>query len=246
MATAGTPGDNYVTAFTVADYSADRVDEHAGYRARPRPVGRFLANRDRLGRHRSADSDQRRDECHQREFATRLQSRVADGQRRQPGPRHAGRLDHRYFGLFLGAPGDPSQRHHRARLRSDESLRSPSDGSGRRSIRRLARNCNSILSRSMADQSRHSATRRWTRLRLSEMRPAINPTARWMLRSSRWSSSGLDSGFDNYRLTDPVIIGDVTADGTLSGLDAYYVARTGGRSCRIRSCPRSRTVTCRR
>jgi hypothetical protein len=35
---------------------------------------------------------------------------------------------------------------------------------------------------------------------------------------------GLDSGFDSYRLTDPVIVGDVTGDGTLSGLDAAYVA----------------------
>lgn len=36
---------------------------------------------------------------------------------------------------------------------------------------------------------------------------------------------GLDTGFDNYLLTDPRVVADVTGDGTLSGLDAYYIAR---------------------
>lgn len=36
---------------------------------------------------------------------------------------------------------------------------------------------------------------------------------------------GLDTGFDQYLLTDPRVVADVTGDGTLSGLDAYYIAR---------------------
>ncbi|HSV14025.1 MAG TPA: hypothetical protein VLI90_07175, partial [Tepidisphaeraceae bacterium] len=35
----------------------------------------------------------------------------------------------------------------------------------------------------------------------------------------------LDSGFDAYPLVDPVIVGDVTGDGSLSGLDASFVAQ---------------------
>ena len=38
-------------------------------------------------------------------------------------------------------------------------------------------------------------------------------------------SVGLDTGFDAFDLTDPVVIGDVTGNGTLSGMDASYVAR---------------------
>ncbi|MCA9247226.1 MAG: hypothetical protein KDA42_08935 [Planctomycetales bacterium] len=36
---------------------------------------------------------------------------------------------------------------------------------------------------------------------------------------------GLDTGFDAYRLIDPIIVADITGDGTLSALDASYVAR---------------------
>ena len=36
---------------------------------------------------------------------------------------------------------------------------------------------------------------------------------------------GLDSGFDAYRLTDPRVVADVTGNGTLTSLDASYVAR---------------------
>ena len=35
---------------------------------------------------------------------------------------------------------------------------------------------------------------------------------------------GYDTGFDHYLLTDPTIVADVTGDGTLSGLDAAFVA----------------------
>jgi hypothetical protein len=37
---------------------------------------------------------------------------------------------------------------------------------------------------------------------------------------------GLDSGLDNLPLIDPVIVGDATSNGQLSGLDASFVART--------------------
>ncbi|MEA1952641.1 MAG: PKD domain-containing protein [Planctomycetota bacterium] len=36
---------------------------------------------------------------------------------------------------------------------------------------------------------------------------------------------GLDSGFDAYGLTDPIVVADVTLDGTLSALDSSYVAQ---------------------
>jgi hypothetical protein len=39
-------------------------------------------------------------------------------------------------------------------------------------------------------------------------------------------SAGADSGFDAFPLTDPLIVGDVTGDRTLSGLDAAFVLRT--------------------
>ncbi|MCH7689265.1 MAG: hypothetical protein IH899_21760, partial [Planctomycetes bacterium] len=36
---------------------------------------------------------------------------------------------------------------------------------------------------------------------------------------------GLDSGFDNFPLTDPVLIADVTGNGSLSALDASFISR---------------------
>ena len=45
-----------------------------------------------------------------------------------------------------------------------------------------------------------------------------------MPRSSR-ASPWVNGGFYAYPLTNPVIIGDVTGDGSLSGLDAWYVSQ---------------------
>jgi hypothetical protein len=36
---------------------------------------------------------------------------------------------------------------------------------------------------------------------------------------------GIDSGFDPFPFTDPLIIGDITGNGAISGLDASRVAQ---------------------